>query len=53
LTGKLWQISPIKPGDNIETLKALHSQGLSVRDISDRTGVPRSTVHRRLTEADE
>ena len=53
LIGQQWQIGPIKSGDDTETLKALHTQGLSVRDIADRTGVPRSTVHRRLNGGDE
>jgi putative DNA primase/helicase len=48
LVEREWTISPIKSGDDPETLKALHAQGLSVRDIADRTGVPRSTVHRKL-----
>jgi hypothetical protein len=48
LIGHEWKLGPIKSGDDAETLKALHSQGISVRDIADRTGVPRSTVHRRL-----
>ncbi len=53
LIGQQWQIGPIKSGDDTETLKALHTQGLSVRDIADRTGIPRSTVHRRLNGGDE
>jgi putative DNA primase/helicase len=43
-----WRIGPVKSGDDPDTLKALHGQGMSIRDISDRTGVPRSTVHRKL-----
>ena len=41
LIGHEWKLGPIKSGDDVETLKALHSQGMSVRDIADRTGVPR------------
>jgi hypothetical protein len=48
LVDREWMIGPIKAGDDAETLKALHAQGMSVRDIADRTGVPRSTVHRKL-----
>jgi hypothetical protein len=48
LVEREWAINPIKSGDDEATLKALHEQGMSVRDIADRTGVPRSTVHRKL-----
>ena len=53
LIGQQWQIGPIKSGDDIETMKAMHSQGMSVRDISDRTGISRSSVHRRLNGGGE
>jgi putative DNA primase/helicase len=48
LVQREWRIGPVKSGDDPDTLKALHRQGMSIRDISDRTGVPRSTVHRKL-----
>src|SRR5262249_4308572 len=48
LVDREWRIGPIKSGDYPDTLKALHAQGMSIRDISDRTGGPRSTVHRRV-----
>jgi putative DNA primase/helicase len=48
LIDREWRIGPVKSGDDPDTLKALHRQGMSIRDISDRTGVPRSTVHRKL-----
>ena len=48
LIGDQWQLSEIKTGDDDATLHVLHKQGLSIRDISDRTGIPRSTVARRL-----
>jgi putative DNA primase/helicase len=51
LVDREWRIGPIKSGDDPDTLKALHAQGMSIRDISDRTGVPRSTVHRRVNGA--
>jgi hypothetical protein len=47
-----WHESLIRSGDDDETLHALRKSGLSVREISDRTGVPRSTVHRRLGDTD-
>jgi putative DNA primase/helicase len=48
LVGCEWRTGPVKSGDDPDTLKALHTQGMSIREISDRTGVPRSTVHRKL-----
>jgi putative DNA primase/helicase len=48
LIDRMWKIGPIKSGDDADTLKALHAQGMSIREIADRTGVPRSTVQRRL-----
>jgi hypothetical protein len=50
--GDQWELSPIETGDNVEVIRELHKQGLSVRDIADRTGLSKSTVQRRL-EADE
>ena len=46
--GDQWQESEIKSGDDLETLNALRQQGLSVRDIADRTGLSKSTVARKL-----
>lgn len=48
LIGDQWQEGPIKSGDDLETLMALRDQGMSIRDISERTGVPRATVHRKV-----
>ena len=48
LIAQEWRTGPIKSGDDTDTLKTLHAQGMSIRDISDRTGVPRSTVHRHV-----
>jgi predicted DNA-binding protein (UPF0251 family) len=48
LIDREWTIGPVKSGDDPETMRVLHDQGMSVRDIAERTGVPRSTVHRHL-----
>jgi IS30 family transposase len=48
LPSAAWTIKPIKSGDDLETLKALRKQGMSVRDIADRTGLSKSTIARRL-----
>jgi putative DNA primase/helicase len=45
-----WLVNPIKSGSDVETLVALHKLGMSIRDISDRTGVPKSTVHRLMRD---
>ena len=50
LLGNQWSISDIKSGDDLDTIKALRKQGLSIRDIADRTGLGKSTVARRLGE---
>ncbi|MGH9549984.1 MAG: AAA family ATPase [Terriglobales bacterium] len=50
LIGNQWSITDIKSGDDIETIRSLRKQGLSIRDIADRTGLGKSTVARRLGE---
>ena len=52
LVGNQWQESAIKSADDISTLLALKASGMSIREISDWTGVPKTTVHRKL-EAQE
>jgi len=53
LIGNQWAITEIRSGDDLDTLKALRKQGLSIRDIADRTGLGKTTVARRLGEVDE
>jgi AAA domain/Helix-turn-helix domain of resolvase len=48
LLGDQWLISAVKSGDDLDTLKALRKQGMSVRDIAERTGLSKSTVQRKL-----
>jgi putative DNA primase/helicase len=48
LTEGCWWDAPIRSGTDDETLCALYEGGMSVRGIAERTGVPHSTVHRRL-----
>jgi putative DNA primase/helicase len=48
LVGNTWVLSDIKAGDDDDTLKTLRKQGLTIRDIADRTGLSKSTVSRRL-----
>jgi putative DNA primase/helicase len=48
LDGEQWRESEIKSGDDLGTLTALHQQGLSVRQIADRTGLSKSSVQRKL-----
>lgn len=45
-----WQDHPISFGVEDEALASYKRSGMSVRDIAERTGVPRSTVHRRLAD---
>jgi putative DNA primase/helicase len=53
LTGNHWAVSPINSGDNIDTIKKLKRQGLSIRQIAERTGLPKSTVQRKLKDDDD
>jgi hypothetical protein len=43
-----WTTSEIVADDSDEALEALRAEGLSIRDIANRTGIPRSSVSRRL-----
>ena len=45
-----WQIGDLTPADDDASLLALKKQGLSDREIEKRTGVPKSTVNRKLRE---
>lgn len=38
----------LRANDNIETLRRLKSEGLNLRQISEQTGIPIATVHRKL-----
>jgi hypothetical protein len=50
LIGNSWCVSEIKASDDIEALKSLRAQGLSFREIAERTNLDKSTVARRLGE---
>ena len=53
LLGDQWTISAVKTGDDLDTLQALRKQGMSVRDIAERTGLSKSTVQRKLKIGDD
>jgi hypothetical protein len=48
LVGEQWELNPIKSGDDVETLRTMKSSGMTYRQIEERTGVPRSTIARKL-----
>jgi putative DNA primase/helicase len=52
LDGETWQLSPIMSGDDDATLQALKAQGMTVRDIAERTGLSKSSVQRRVGGAE-
>jgi hypothetical protein len=45
-----WQIGDVTRADDDASLRALKKQGLTDREIEKRTGVPKSTVNRKLKE---
>ena len=51
LIGNQWAVDSLKTGNDTETLQAMFAKGMSVRVISDLTGIPKSTVFDRLKEA--
>jgi putative DNA primase/helicase len=53
LLGDQWAIRPIKARDDADSIRAMREQGLSIRDIADRTGRSKSTVDRWLKKKDE
>jgi putative DNA primase/helicase len=53
LLGDQWAISSIKTGDDLATIQALRKQGMSVRDIAERTGLSKSTISNRLKLPDD
>ena len=53
LLGDQWAISSIKTGDDLATIQALRKQGMSIRDIADRTGLSKSSVGRQLGAAED
>jgi hypothetical protein len=49
-TGRQWTTAAIVAEDSDEALAALLAEGLSLRQIAERTGLSKSEVGRRLKE---
>jgi hypothetical protein len=47
-----WVTSEIASSDDDDELAALRAEGLSFRQIADRTGLPIATLHRRLKKGE-
>jgi putative DNA primase/helicase len=43
-----WTVGDLVPGDSDEAIAAMKAGGASVREIAERTGVPKSTIARKL-----
>jgi hypothetical protein len=48
--GDAWTVSDIVAGDSDEALSAWREQGLSLREISERSGIPKTTLLRKLNK---
>src|SRR5260370_4423974 len=48
LSGNACELSAIKSGDDDETLNTIRKQGLTIREIADRTGFSKAPLARRL-----
>ena len=46
----IWSISDIKTDDSDEAIDSLRADGLSIREISERTGLSKSEVGRRVNK---
>lgn len=45
-----WTVNPIQTGDEITALRTMRDAGLSVREIAEKSGKSKSTVHRILSD---
>lgn len=48
-----WQTGEIQSGDDDDAIKAFRDQGMSLQAIADRTGLPKTTIHRKLGKASQ
>jgi putative DNA primase/helicase len=49
----VWHVHEVSKAEDDATLRQLHNDGMSVREIAERSGISKSTVSRRLKQPEE
>ncbi len=48
-----WRTGEIQSGDDDDAIRSFRDQGMSLQQIAERTGLPKTTIHRKLGKASQ